>query len=225
MTRTQLNSKETIDNIPTLKSLNIEEFLALSIPPREMILSPIIPHQGLVMLYAMRGIGKTYVALTIACTIAGGGEMFAGKWQSPKTRKVLFIDGEMPISVLQERLATIVANNNLQAMSQNLRIITPDLQDLGIPDLSTAAGQVLMEEHLEGVSLIILDNLSSLCRTGKENESESWNPIQTWLLSLRKRGISVLIIHHANKNGNQRGNSKKEDLLDTVVALITMAFG
>jgi putative DNA primase/helicase len=44
-------------------------------------------------------------------------------------------------------------------------------------------------------------------------------PIQEWLLTLRRKNISVLLIHHAGKNGNQRGNSKKEDLLDTVVAL------
>ena len=33
------------------------------------------------------------------------------------------------------------------------------------------------------------------------------------------RSISVLLIHHANKNGQQRGTSKKEDVMDTVIAL------
>lgn len=36
---------------------------------------------------------------------------------------------------------------------------------------------------------------------------------------LRKAGISILFVHHAGKGGNQRGTSKKEDILDTVIIL------
>jgi putative DNA primase/helicase len=104
-------------------------------------------------------------------------------------------------------------------MINNLSIITPDMQEMGIPDLSTPEGQAAIEEHLEGVQLLILDNLSSLCRKGKENEAESWLPVQEWLLNLRKRGISVLMVHHAGKTGAQRGTSKREDLLDTVITM------
>jgi putative DNA primase/helicase len=91
---------------------------------------------------------------------------------------------------------------------------------LGIPDLSTKEGVEAIEEHItDGVDLVILDNLSTLCRGGKENESESWVPIQEWILSLRWRGISVIFVHHAGKGGAQRGTSKREDVLDTVVVL------
>jgi putative DNA primase/helicase len=47
----------------------------------------------------------------------------------------------------------------------------------------------------------------------------SWNPIQEFLLKLRRRNISVLIVHHANKGGSQRGTSRREDVLDTVINL------
>ena len=192
-----------------------EEFLQMKIPPREMILSPVIPEKGLAMLYAPRGVGKTYVALSIAVTVGQGGSLFDDRWKTPKPMGVLFVDGEMPAHTLQERLVQIGEHT-----SQNyLKILSADLQDIPIPDLSTKEGQNFIEEHLEGVKLLILDNLSSLCRSGRENESESWQPMQEWLLSLRRRGISVLLIHHANKNGGQRGNSKKEDILDTVISL------
>ncbi len=202
-----------------LIAINIAGLLALEIEPRENIISPIIPAQGLCMLYASRGIGKTYVAISLAYCAATGGEMFNGKWKCDKACKVLIIDGEMPVSVLQSRFASIVADNNVDIDPDNLQIITPDLQEMGIPDLSTREGQAFVEAHLDGVKLLILDNLSALCRTGKENDSESWLPMQEFLLSLRKRGISVLMIHHANKSGGQRGTSKREDLLDTVIEL------
>jgi putative DNA primase/helicase len=40
-----------------------------------------------------------------------------------------------------------------------------------------------------------------------------------WLLSLRHRGVAVILIHHAGKSGKQRGASRREDLLDTSIAL------
>jgi putative DNA primase/helicase len=208
-------------NRSVLRSINVEDLMTLDIPPREMILAPIIPAQGLVMLYAPRGIGKTHVALSIAYTVAHGTQMFNGKWKCEKPRKVLFIDGEMPANVLRDRICSIVVSAEGELTNYDfLQFINPDLQgENGIPDLATPEGQHHVEEHLEGVELLILDNLSALCRNGKENDSESWIPIQEWLLNLRRKGISVLFVHHANKTGNQRGTSKKEDLLDTVVVL------
>lgn len=42
---------------------------------------------------------------------------------------------------------------------------------------------------------------------------------RTWLLGLRRKGIAVLLIHHAGTNGRQRGPSRRADTLDTVIAL------
>src|SRR6478672_3954049 len=63
------------------------------------------------------------------------------------------------------------------------------------------------------------DNLSTLCTNGSESASDAWVPMQNWLLMLRRRGIAVLFIHHAGTNGRQRGTSRREDALDTVIAL------
>ena len=43
--------------------------------------------------------------------------------------------------------------------------------------------------------------------------------MQTWLLTLRRQGLAVLLVHHAGVNGRQRGTSRREDALDTVIAL------
>lgn len=103
--------------------------------------------------------------------------------------------------------------------SDSLKIITPDLQRWTMPDISTTRGQSLIEAQLDGGDLLVLDNLSCLARSGKENEGESWIPVQEWALRLRQQGISVLFLHHAGKGGQQRGTSRREDLLDTVIAL------
>lgn len=91
----------------TLCIVSCNEFLQLKLPPQEAILDPWLSTQGLAMIYAPRGIGKTHVALGIAHAVASGSEFL--KWRAPKPRGVLYIDGEMPANMMQERLASIVA--------------------------------------------------------------------------------------------------------------------
>jgi len=202
-----------------LKALNAGELLTMEIPEREMLLAPIIPSKGLVMVYSKRGVGKTFVALCVAYAVASGGAYL--RWNAPEPRRVLLVDGEMPLVTLKARLASIALSSESEPPSpEYIRIIAADHQDCGIPDLATKEGVEAIEEHIaDGVDLVILDNLSTLCRAGKENEGESWTPIQEWVLSLRRRGISVLFVHHAGKGGAQRGTSKREDVLDTVIVL------
>lgn len=203
-----------------LVALTVGELLSMEIPPRKMIMAPIIPEQGLAMIHAPRGIGKTHVSLMIGCAVAMGGSMFKNRWICEEPHEVLFVDGEMSVSALKERIGKLISCTEEKTLVDvNLTFITPDAQDISIPDLTTTEGQQAIEEHLEGKKLLILDNHSSLCRLGRENESESWIPVQEWFLRLRRKGISVLLIHHSNKNGGQRGTSRKEDLLDTVITL------
>jgi putative DNA primase/helicase len=201
-----------------LISVSIAELLKREIKPREMLLAPILPEKGLAMLYSYRGIGKTFIALGIAAAVSSGSRFL--RWTAPRSRRVLYLDGELPAKTVQERSAMVLAGIEGDGpASDALRIITPDFQERPIPDLSTSEGQGLIEPHLDGIDLLVLDNLSALCRYGNENEGESWLPMQEWGLALRRRGISVLFVHHAGKNRSQRGTSRREDLLDTVFTL------
>lgn len=203
---------------PALVAVSLAMFLAMPIPERGFVLFPVIPTQGLTMLYAPRGIGKTFVALSIAIAIAAGSKVF--DWAASTPRKVLYVDGEMPAFNMKERLESLATGMAVPPWAlENLILITPDLQPCPVPDLSTEAGQALVEPFLHGVDVVILDNLATLCRTGKENESYSWISMQTWLLDLRRRGLAVILVHHAGKSGDQRGTSAREDIMDTVISL------
>jgi putative DNA primase/helicase len=202
-----------------LRPLTLAELFALTIKPREMILDPIIPEKGLAMLYAVRGTGKTHVALGICFAVATGTNFL--KWSAPKPRRVLLVDGEMPAAALQERLASIVASTpNIEPDPENIRILAGDLiEQGGIGNLASVEVQAELEPWLDGVDLLVIDNLSSLTAVIRDNDAESWGPIQEWLLRLRRRGVSVLIVHHAGKAGQQRGTSRREDVLDTSISL------
>jgi hypothetical protein len=201
---------------PRLRPFDIHEFFQLHIPERGMILDPIVPEKGLVMLYASRGIGKTYLACGISYAIATGTKFL--KWDASRPRKVLHCDGEMPAADLRERFSQLMAGGVTPEPGM-LQILTADLIDMGIGNLASAKVQQEIDALLDGIEFLVLDNLSSLTSVIRDNDAESWNPIQEWLLRLRRRGVSVLIIHHAGKGGEQRGTSRREDVLDTSLSL------
>ncbi|MBI4516474.1 MAG: AAA family ATPase [Deltaproteobacteria bacterium] len=201
-----------------LRVLTLRELLTLELPTREHLLAPWLSRQGLAMIYAQRGVGKTFFALNVAYAVATGSSFL--RFRAPQPRRVLIIDGEMPAVVLQQRLARIAASAcNEPPNDDYLRLLPADVQSEALPDLATGAGQKRIEPYLDDVELLILDNISTLCRTGVENEAEGWAAVQAWALALRRRGISALFLHHAGKNGAQRGTSKREDVLDTVIVL------
>lgn len=203
---------------PKLNVLNFDEFLTRRIEQRAMIMHPIIPAQGLLLLYSKRGIGKTFLALSIGYSVAAGVSLL--KWKVDKPRKVVYIDGEMPASLMQERLKKISSGLKKDLVDPSFfRIITPDLQYGDIPDLATVEGQNALEGILGDAELIILDNLSTLAPSLRENDADSWSPFQSWILKMRRKGISILLVHHAGKNGDQRGTSRREDALDVVLTL------
>lgn len=202
---------------PRLQPLCIHSLFALDIPERQMILDPIVPEKGLIMLYATRGVGKTHLAVGISLAVAAGTKYL--KWTAARARKVLHIDGEMPASELRQRFKQCMEGMNVKPEPGILQVLSSDLIDTGIGNFASAKMQAELEPLLEGVGLLVLDNLSSLTTVIRDNDAESWNPIQEWLLRLRRRGVSVLIVHHAGKGGQQRGTSHREDVLDTSISL------
>lgn len=204
--------------IHRLAAMDLRELAMHQFKQRDPLLAPWLCSQDLCMIFAGRGIGKTHFALALSFAVATGGTF--GKWTAPKPAKVLYLDGELAGSVFQKRLAMHLPD--VEPEPGYFKAYTPDLTPEGVPmpDLSTPQGQAAINLMIEDdTALVVIDNLSAWCRSGRENEAESWHPIATWILQLRRRGMAVLLIHHAGKGGQQRGTSKREDLLDVVIGL------
>ncbi len=208
-------SRKLRSNLNGIAAVSLDDLLSMDIPPRSCLMEPWLPSSGLAQVYAYRGVGKTFFALNVAYAVATGGS-FLG-WNCPTPKRVLYIDGEMPAADMQARLRGIRDQQALSA--ENFILITPDFQDVLTPNLANEDCQNELISFTNEADLIIVDNISTLCRTGKENDSDNWTPVQRWALNMRSEGRSVLFVHHANKSGGQRGTSGREDVLDTVIAL------
>jgi putative DNA primase/helicase len=182
------------------------------------VLDPVLRERETAMLWAWRGTGKTFVGLAMAYAIASGAKVL--RWSAPRPRRVLYVDGELPLQTAQERIAALVAGSELEPPSDDyFKIVTPDVQEVPLPNLSSREAQQALERVLGDVEVLFIDSISTLCRSGRENDSEDWLPVQEWALRLRQCGKTVVFVHHAGKGGSQRGTSRREDVLDLSVRL------
>ena len=202
-----------------LISTTLHDFAKASLPIREKIISPIIPSKGIVMMYAARGVGKTHVAFGTAYAASSGGSFL--RWHAPKARRTLYVDGEMPGPALQERVQSVMASASIHPPEPGyFRLLSMDMQALGASlNLANPEDQRRIEDQLQGAEFLVLDNLSTLVNGGRENDADSWDSMQAWLLQLRRQNVTTLLVHHAGRGDNARGTSKREDVLDTCVWL------
>ena len=141
--------------------------------------------------------GRTWLAQSIGLAAASANSILG--WTAKRKRTVLLVDGEMLGSTIQERLRAISNGMACNIPNDGFRVLAADQTEHGI-NLSTEEGQKALMPHTKGVDLLILDSVSRL-------------------LSLRRQKTAMLMVHHAGTSGRQRGTSRREDVLDTVIAL------
>ena len=202
-----------------------DKFLQEKIRPRKVLLRTISNHepvffeQSINQIFAWRGLGKTCLGLALTAAFAKGGKLL--NWEVTEPIRVLYIEGELPESQIQERWRQIIGETNGYA-----RLATIDKQpDHMFPSFATPTGMERVEATLaqlesEGfrTEVLVLDSISTLFNVSA-NEEENWITIQSWLIGLRSRGICIFFFHHAGKSGLSRSHSKSEDMLDVSIKL------
>src|ERR1700680_3224617 len=88
-----------------LAPLGVDDLAAMQIAPRELLLAPVLPAAGLMMLHARRGGSKTFLALAMGLAVAAGAPVL--RWSARKARCVLYVDAELPLVDLKVRVAAL----------------------------------------------------------------------------------------------------------------------
>jgi putative DNA primase/helicase len=190
----------------------------VALQPRPMLLDPILARASLTLLCGPRGIGKTYLALSMALAVAGAGS--ALRWRAAKPARVLYVDGEMPRQTLLERLAGLAAGARIAPAGDNLRLLAAEGDGRKRPELGTRQGRALIESAIgDGVDLLVLDSLAVLMRGRRVNPGRAWLVVEDWLLDLRRRGIAVLVVRNGSPGPYQCETTRHADVVDTAIAL------
>ena len=188
---------------------------ALGLPPRNPILGDWFKEGDCGFIYAPRGLGKTWLSLAIASAVANG--RLLGLWQAHGVWPVCYVDGEMAVDGMLERMHGMEAGPNLSILNHEaLFHLSGKVLNIAEPETQ----QALMDYCLEtGKRVLVLDNLSCLASGMEENKADHWEAVLNWLLAMRRHKVAVLIVHHAGRNGEMRGTSKREDAAFWVLRL------
>jgi len=205
-----------IKNLPVL---SLSQLLEKEIP-KPKVLFPWLKEGGLSMVFGNRGVGKSFFSLGLSISLATGGQFLS--WPVTTPVDVLYVDGEMALSEFRDRIKQLVG----QAQTDKLSILSHEEvyrdteQDM---DLGIAVWQEAIMDYISKhpkIRVVVLDNLSCLLPSIAEDKRDDWTRrVAPYLIGLRRRGIAVVLVHHAGKSGSQRGTSAREDLLDTVIQL------
>ena len=211
------------------KSISLGSLLDKELPERERLVFPWLRQTESAMIYAAPGVGKSLFALSLALAVAGGGTVL-GKWTAPKARRVLFVDGEMPLDDIQSRARMLLpaAGLDLDAARQNLFFEARQYQHAGtiFTDLSDGRSRETLIHKIKraGVELVVLDNLSTLATVDDENSAGDFNDTIKFLLRLKQEGVACLLVHHSNKGGESyRGSSKIATTFEVIMRLEEVA--
>ena len=218
---------ESLDKIPPSEkprlgivdaTVSYEELLQLNMPERKQHLAW-LKEGSLVMVFGPRGIGKTMLQLGLTAGLVTGTKFLA--WEVSAPVGVLYIDGEMPLDELRNRTTALL----VEQPKAPLHFLTSQVvyhktqRDLTLTSSEVQDEITAMLDAHPDIRVVILDNISSLFVGIDEDRKRDWEPISAWLVRLRHRGLSVVLVHHAGKGGNQRGTSGREDALDVVIQL------
>ncbi len=142
-----------------------------------------------------------------------------GLWKAgERPLRVLYVDGEMPLELSRKRSFGLEIGEGDVTFLHHEQLFehTGASLNIGLQAHREEITGLLVEQ---GFRLLVLDNLSSLASGIAENKGEDYEPIAHWLLELRRRKISVIVIHHAGRNGLMRGHSKREDACSWIIEL------
>jgi len=201
--------------------LEADNFMILDLPVKTKILNPWLTEQEIILISGWRGTGKTWFGLSIFDAISR--QQPFGPWSIETTVPCLYIDGEMNSGDVQERLMILERGNHSRRRSPLFIYSDAYANSLGIPRANLRSQR--WREQIKGfaidkgIKLIGFDNIASLAAGIDENVKREWDPINQWLLELRFSGISSVLFHHTNKEGDQRGTSAREDNIDISIML------
>ena len=187
---------------------SVKRILAEKFKPIEQVCGP-LSSASVGIIAGEPGVGKSLWVLDMCAHIAAGQDFES--WRVPKPLAVLYIDGEMPGSFIQERLLNMPASDNLWMVYEDW------LQAHGEPqiDLGLQAHQdrFLSPLYQSTFDIFVFDTTFSVLSAPPGSDMwrpEYWSQVQGFNRKMRAAGKVVIYVDHTNRQGQTQGTSAKK---------------
>jgi len=214
-------------------------------PKPKFVMEPILRERTVMQISGDYGAGKSMFGLYTAMCVANGWDFLDWKFKASGPIPVLYVEGELPASDIQDRLLTFAdakgfndPNSGKKLNYENFFQLTLDDLELnghkyGFDKLAVSneedeaiKGRLKIENTLNKIKerlgkfpILFLDNISALTAID-ENKATDWSSLMMWLMNLKTRGIITVFFHHTGKStGTASGSNMAQRLIDTHIIL------
>ena len=157
---------------------------------------------GVGVLWGAPGVGKSFVAMSMAASVAAGRPWIGRETQAGR---VVYVAGEGGLAAVRRRLRAALREWRIDHEEEviALDVVTPG------PDLVEGWEKLVTVIGEPPPKLLVIDTLSR-CFVGDENKQEYMGRFVRSLDAMRTLygdGTAILVLHHTNKLGKIRGST------------------
>lgn len=190
--------------------------------PPEFLVAETIQDRALTAIIGQSGVGKSFVALDMICSIVAG-----LKWQGRDTlqRRVLYVAGEGVAGAIQRVKAWVSLYGHEAEIQANLFVIP---SALALHDWRVEQWRNLRDEILSAdVGLVVLDTWARVTAGMEENSSKEVGHVIKHLDRMKDRtGAGMMVVHHTTRGTTHgRGSTALLGALDSEVLVSPGADG
>jgi RecA/RadA recombinase len=198
----------------------LSEFLER--PDKEWLVNGVVGVGDLVLIFGESGHGKTHCALDLVFSCITG-KTFAERFVVNRMAKVAYTTGEGTAG-LSERLRGLVAyygtkDNELPYVFTDTPQLFSTAGDDGVLAFLESWREMAAAGHVpEKLDMVVIDTLHNATASADENTARDASVTLRSLRVLRDvLGCAVVLVHHASRNGNERGSTALRAACDVVV--------
>jgi hypothetical protein len=202
-----------------LHALPLPQLLEMPDVDGDWALRELIRSNSRVLIYAAKGIGKTWFGMILSLLMLAGRTFAPFNEQGGVPQKVLIIDGENPVHELKTRLSKLAKGLGIpQAARDNILIESAHILEKSI-HLSDENTRTDLLDTIKWANVIVMDNLNALWEESLQSTPEACAELNGFINQLSIQGKTVLVVHHASRKGEPFGSSTKLFSMDLVIEL------
>lgn len=181
----------------------------LEMPQPDWLVDGIFP-QGLSVMFGAPKAGKSYLALSMAWSLATGSPWFSRN-RGREPQQVLYLAGE-GVGDLRLRAEALLEHTDTHPGGRlawwpvSLQLSNP-----------TDAARLRLEVEKLGAKVVIVDTWARYAGVRDENDAAQTQQAVNALEALTRNGVSVVVVHHASKQGVMRGSSALAGAVEAAV--------